>query len=515
MNLQPLNKDGEFTTWTHFDTAAWIDFNPSCVDLPSGRMLGVIRRDAVPPVPGHGSLWTVPLDDELMPVGQPTRLVARGEDPRVVRIGNRLYVFYAVIERDAEDRVCGSAMRLLECEMQGDKVVPMHHLELPKNPLGKAIDPNGRAGWEKNWVPFVVSPTEIALIYSHDPWEVLVLDVAPDGDQRRFKSAYRGPALSWCHGHVRGGTPPLPYSDDLLITFFHSSEVVGSRKLYMVGACTFDREPPFTLRSFTREPLLVAPYRSGAHRFGWNFAGSVVFPLGAQTRAQGFRLLCGLDDGVIGYFDVAAQELARRLQPTVIDTLTVHNVHGQSVQGRGEPLTLDPFDASSLHAARMLSLLCDHGGMFVDAAPGDGVAMLRLAYQFDRTLAFEPAVPARRRLARLLALNGLDAVEIDGRTLCGSEPTTLSLDALPLQDLRLLRIDHPTLAAAVLLGAGLTLRRHRPVVLLQMPADGLAAARVSALLQASNYSVEALFPFTPSRRLCLPLERRAEYGWLV
>lgn len=500
MSTAPLNRARALPTWPAFDPGAWLDFNPTCVDLPDGRPLGVIRRDRFPPVPGHGTLWTVPLDAALQPAGPPSPLLGRGEDPRAVRIGDRLFVFYAVIERDANDRVNGSSVRLGEFRIDGDALVPLRHLELPKNPLAKGDGP--RTAWEKNWVPFVVSPTEIGLVYSHEPWQVIVFAADPTDERRHFKAVHTGPALQWRHGEVRGGTTPVPWGEGQWISFFHSSVVIGSRKLYMVGACVFDAAAPFTPRLMTHEPLLVAPYHSGAHRFGWRFAGSVVFPLGARAHADGWRLLCGVDDGAVGTFDITRDELRARLAP-IGAPAALRNVHGDMLATRGEPLVLQDFEPGSVHAARLLDLLCGgEGGRFVDAAPADGAATLRLAPRFAHTLALA-ADP--KPLQRLAAINGVDTLELRA---------PIPVDALDLPTLALLRVDDAARAEPVLQGAFRTLQRCRPVLLLQLP-EGDAGTRVEALLAEAGYTCEALFPFTPARRLALPAERRAEFAWMV
>jgi hypothetical protein len=522
MHAAPLNRDTPFQPWPRLDPG-WIDFNPCCVQLPSGRWLGVIRRDAVPPEPGKGSLWTLPLTDDLQPAGPPTLLLARGEDPRAVRVGERVFVFHAIIERDAAGRVSGSAVRFLECAVDGapgdETLRPLQMIELPKNPLNKPRTGDPGEAWEKNWVPFVHRDDEIGLIYSHAPWEVLMMAAGGEDMRRRYTAAHRGTALHWAWGEIRGGTTPVrwqpaPDAEPQWLTFFHSSAVVASRKLYFVGACSFDTAPPFAPRLMTREPLLVAPYRTGAHQHGWRFAGSVVFPLGCQPTDRGFRLLCGLDDGLVAPFEVDTAALRERLLP-LDQALPAgpqpRNTDDQVLARNGEPLALGPFDDKALHLARLLDLLHPGGGLLVDAAPGDGMPLLRLAPRFERNWAWAEGADARR-LQRLLALN--DALD---RVSLSAPPPALALDSLPAEQTRglaLLRVDDADAVAVVLAGARQTLGRERPLVLLQLP-GGDDGARVQQMLTEAQYSCEALFPFTPTRRLAFPVERRAEFGWLV
>lgn len=504
MQRWPLNRHAAFDRWPAFDPGRWIDFNPTFVRLSAEHAVAIIRRDQFPPVPGKGTIWMVPVDAQMRPSGTPAMLINRGEDPRAVVIGNRLLLFYCVIDRDTEDRVCGSTMKLAEFEIEGGSGLTLRkHFQLPKNPLGLARPGDRGADWEKNWVPFVVSDTEVALIYSHDPWHVIVLDVDPATEARRFKGHHAGPVLKWRYGQIRGGTPPIAFDDERLITFFHSSLVVGSRKLYMVGACTFDRAAPHTPRAITRDPLLVAPYHSGAHRFGWRFAGSVVFPLGAERGGAGYRLLSGLDDGEIGSFAIPHEALAERLEPLDAETtFEVTDLDEQRLAGSGPLMLRDGAAATPtpLSMARFMEFLAGPGRSFVDTAAGDGTVVLTLVSQFRDVLAIEPAPRARKLLERNLALNALTHVKVRP---AGAE----SLDSLPLAEVDLIRIDDP----AVLAGAARLLRRCRPALLLRHgDHDALRAA-----LEGHGYALEPLFPREPEWALALPTERRSAWSWWV
>ncbi len=515
---RPLNVARAFEPWHHFDPGAWLDFNPSCLRLPDGRWFAVIRRDACPPIPGRGTVWTVPLDDRLQPIGRPTLLLARGEDPRAVCIGDRVFVFFAVIEGDATSGFTGSAVRLAECAVVEGQDGPALHVqqqfELPKNPLSKPLAGDTHEQWEKNWVPFPTGPRHVALIYSHEPWAVLLLDMGEPCGPKRFSEAHVGPALEWPWGEIRGGTVPVPHSenDDQLLTFFHSSTVVGGRKLYFVGACVFDAAAPFTPRQITPEPLLVAPYQSGALRFGWSFLGSVVFPLGAQPTDNGYRLLCGRDDGEIASFEIGSDELSSRLEDlTACMVPRVRNAYGETLATRGEPLAIGAFDQGALRAARLLDLLHPGGGLMIDAAPADGMFLARLACRFDRSLAFvkpDDAVALRR----LMAVNELPQPLLFDAS---AARTIDRLDPDELESLALLLIDDGSVAEPVISGAMAALGRSRPLLLLQLPASPAAAHRVLTLLADARYHVEAPFPFTPTRRLALPVERRHQYSWMV
>ncbi len=511
MQRWPLNRHAGWDVWPHFDPGRWIDFNPCVVRLPSGRLLALLRRDACPPVPGKGTVWQVPVDEALQPTGTPAPLLARGEDPRAVVLGTRLLLFYCVIDRDAEDRVCGSTMMLSEYEIDstpaGDTLRPVAGFQLPKNPIGAARPGDTAAAWEKNWVPFAVSPTAVALIYSHEPWQVLVLDCNPAASTRRFSASHAGPALRWRYGQVRGGTPPVPFGPGRWITFFHSSQVVGSRKVYFVGACVFGQEAPFQPLLVTRDPLLAAPYRSGAHRFGWRFAGSVLFPLGAQPGEAGYRLLCGIDDGEIGSFLVGHDALADRLEHIdALAGLELSDGDGQRLQTAG-PVLLGRPAAESWPLARLLELLGGRGRGFVDYGAGDGVASLTLADGFAHGLAVEPDAARRRTLQRNLAVNGLGPahVQVHG-------PID-SIDAAAPVAVDVMRIDAAPRLAAVLQGAAATIARDRPLLLMRLSGDEALDTPALAWLDAQAYDSQRLLAHHPLWCLALPRERRAAWAW--
>lgn len=507
MHRAALNRGRDFDRWPALDAGQWLDFNPTLVELPpsqGGGRLAIIRRDRCPPQPGRGTLWTLRVDDALRPVSAPRPLVGRGEDPRAVVIGDRLLVFYCVIDRDERDAVSGSTMVLAEFDLQHGEPVLRRQFALPKNPL-KLLRPEDRhAAWEKNWVPFVIDEGRVGLVYSHDPWHVIELSVAADSDERRFVGHHSGPALKWRHGHVRGGTTPLPWGPDRWISFFHASEVVGSRKMYTVGACTFDRQAPFAPRSITREPLVVAPYHSGAHRFGWAFAGSVVFPLGAMATPQGHRLLCGLDDGEIGSFDIRSGELQERLDPIDAEAAPPWRDGDESTWAPNGPV-LTAVENGSLPRARFLAQLLGQGRCFVDWGAGDGVASVLLAAGFDRVQAYDEQPARRRALQRLALVNGLAAVEV--------EPPPQRLDDCALGAVDLLRIDQPQQLPAVLDGAQALVERCRPVLFVHLHSDEAQAQAAVAWLEARGYDTRRLAVHHPNWLVALPSERRAAWSW--
>ena len=506
MNLPPLNASQEFVRWPSFTPGEWIDFNPTVVVLDDGRRLGLIRRDRVPPVPGEGSIWSVWLDEELRPISPPGLLIARGEDPRAVVLGNRLYVFFVVIEKGAGGEIQGSCMMLAEFDATVTPPQAIRTSRLPKNPAGKAELQH--VSWEKNWVPFVAGANQIALIYAHSPWTVLLLEVGAEAAV--FRNVFSSPGLSWPFGDIRGGTPPLSFGDDTLITFFHAPQVIGSRNVYMTGACVFENSPPYAPRLMTREPLLIAPYRSTVQRFGWPVLASVIFPLGAAVAADGFRLLCGLDDGEIGCFPLKAEQLADRLQPLAADSgAQLLCASGAVTSVPAGPL-LFAAEAESLPShlplARYLGMLPASAQTFVDLGAEEGLYAVYLSRNFARVIALESAKISWLR--RNLAANQLSNVE--------ALPLE-NLDthaALQFGDVGLIRINLPD-ASRMLDQLGDLIAARQPLILIHDNGAADQRQRCAERIAELGYALEALFPLAPNTVICTIARHRNACPWML
>lgn len=528
MRHRPLNADTSFELWPHFEPGRFIDFNPSFVRLPSGQAYAVIRRDRVPPVPGRGTVWAVAVDGEMCPGGSTFALVADGEDPRAVVLGEHVLVFYVRFERDADARITGTSMVLAEFDASSEPWQARAHFKLPKYPLGGA-PADSHPGWEKNWVPFVISDRQVGLIYSHDPWQVIVLDVAPHSSERRFEQAYKAEGLRWAYGGIRGGTPPLAWDDGELITFFHSSEVVGSRKSYLVGACVFEAQAPYRPLHITTEPLLASPYHGGMHRHGWAVAASVIFPLGCDAMAGGYRLLCGIDDGQIGSFVVPASAVRERLQalPRAASASVAHPAGG--TLAASEPLLLQPpwgaiEPAADLALLRFARMAAGSGRTLLDVGGDAGLFASGLAAGFKRVESVATTAAAAGWRARNFALNGLANVTqhlprpagtppAEAAAVVARAPWTLAT----LDDAAFIELDLVTLAvddtATALRGLVHALARDRPPLLLQLAADGSDRAAVVSVLAELGYPLDAVFPRTPRAALAVHPSRRAEMAW--
>jgi predicted GH43/DUF377 family glycosyl hydrolase len=473
----------------------------------------------------------VRVDALMQPVGLPIPILGHGTDPRVIRVGERVLVFYVVIERDGDGVINGSSVALSEFAVSGDLWVQIESFRFPKQPVERQLPDGVQPGWADGWVPFAIPSAEdaaqdgnvrVGLIYSHAPWDVMTLRVDA-GRPRRFETLYSAAGLHWEYGTIRGGTPPVAYDNSHLVTFFHAAQVTGSRNVYSVGACTFQARPPYAPVQMTAEPLLIAPYRSGVHRFGWRFAASVLVPLGAERTAGGYRLLCGHDDGEIAPFLVRHEDLAARLAPLGHDpaghgsTGSVHDYRG----GKSARLALrrllcvpDSIPAmAELPMVHFLRTIAGRGRCFVDVGARIGLYTMGLAPGFQRVLAFEPAPLSYGWLRRNAALN--DDAHISCEPVALGEAPMETLDARGLTDVDLLRIGGERCAIPVLRGAVRTIAASRPVMLIEIGENPARRQEVQAVMNELGYGLEFLFPFAPGLALCLPQERRHAYQWFI
>ncbi len=105
---------------------------------------------------------------------------------------------------------------------------------------------------EKNWSPFV-SENKLYVIYSDQLRIILEVDVNT-GSCREVARQHGN--YNWSLGTIRGGTPAC-LVNDVFLTVFHSSFPVNTSKgkAYVMGAYTFDKDPPFSIQSMTFSPI--------------------------------------------------------------------------------------------------------------------------------------------------------------------------------------------------------------------------------------------------------------------
>jgi FkbM family methyltransferase len=305
-------------------------------------------------------------------------------------------------------------------------------------------------------------------------------------------------------------------------------------------------KPPYSPLAFTPNPLLMAPYKDGLHRFGWPYAISVVFLNGADQMGKEFRLFGGRDDGELMEYTVSMAELETRLTPVAPEG------SGRLLDYRGKETPVElartlfvPDGArhsEELPMVHFLKALMGFGRTFVDVGAYIGLYTMGLAPRFDRVLAVEPSRFSYPWLARNIAVNGYqnvvsERVALSDRmgeqtlyilgqdgyadTLAPSNGITDSymvptqtLDSHGLHDVDLIKLDVQGHEMAVLDGAKQTIAASRPVILIDM-CDEAKRPPVQSALGEMGYSCDFMFPLTPNLALCLARERRHEFEWFI
>jgi predicted GH43/DUF377 family glycosyl hydrolase len=164
------------------------------------------------------------------------------EDARFLNVGNRIFIVFSdlpLLQTSGK-----FAMYFGELiEEQG-----MFVLKEPAKPLNylHAIQV------EKNWSPFS-SGDRLYVIYSDQPRVILEVDLNTGYCQEVTRTTLN---WNWNLGEIRGGTPAYLVNDTFL-TFFHSCFPAKTSKgrAYVMGAYTFDKDPPFSVRTLTPQPL--------------------------------------------------------------------------------------------------------------------------------------------------------------------------------------------------------------------------------------------------------------------
>ena len=153
------------------------------------------------------------------------------EDARLLNIGDRIFIIF----NDLPPLQMPGKFAMYFGELVEER--GMFVLKEPAKPLNylHAIQV------EKNWSPFSVGD-QLYLIYSDEPRVILEVDLNTGYCQEVARTTLN---WNWNLGEIRGGTPAYLVNDTFL-TFFHSSFSAKTRKgrAYVVGAYTFDKDPP-------------------------------------------------------------------------------------------------------------------------------------------------------------------------------------------------------------------------------------------------------------------------------
>jgi predicted GH43/DUF377 family glycosyl hydrolase len=162
---------------------------------------------------------------------------------------------------------------------------------------------------EKNW-QFFWQDDRLFAIYSHSPHVVIELD------GENVVNEWRTPGVKWSLGYPSGGTPPIPYDGNHLLTFFHAYKPDHRyHRRYNMGATLIENRPPFAAKHYSEAPILTASERDPlAPDPRWN--PLCVFPCGVIKSGDVFHVSSGVNDCRCAVSHIPANKL--KLRPMAI-----------------------------------------------------------------------------------------------------------------------------------------------------------------------------------------------------
>jgi predicted GH43/DUF377 family glycosyl hydrolase len=243
-------------------------FNPSIIRWNGDLLMSFrIRNQYLVSTFEIGLVW---LDEEFNPINNVQILDVRTihehefekeQDPRIVLIGDHLYIVYSndveVIDKGkafSTRRVCFAEISFKDSAFYAEAPQYMLHF------LGERA-----SRWEKNWVPFDYNE-DLLLAYSISPHKIF----KPEGFNSCDLLAQSQKRIPWQWGELRGGTPALRLNDTQYLAFFHSSLKMATKHSngiivphYVMGAYVFNAYPPFEITHISPEPIIAKKFYSG------------------------------------------------------------------------------------------------------------------------------------------------------------------------------------------------------------------------------------------------------------
>ena len=234
-----------------------------------------------------------------------------GEDPRSVKVGEKLYLFYNKGEEENPKR------RIMHLASLDPKTLSVNYT----TKLDRGLQPI-----EKNWAPFAHQGEDgqLALYceYNVSPHQVLAVE---DTQAPRYISCGCSDRRSdlellWNEewGPIRGGTGAQKIGDEYL-GFFHSAFLDDKGiSWYVMGAYTFEGKAPFRITRISKHPILFqgiydAPIRNTARA-----KLRAIFPCGFAIEScqgkQRLHVACGENDSSVKVVTMDAEALLRSLK---------------------------------------------------------------------------------------------------------------------------------------------------------------------------------------------------------
>lgn len=293
-------------------------FNPSIVRWKGSLLLSF--RTYNPNTRSTNPFGLVWLDENFDPISAPQIfelpfknpvLVSKQQDPRLVTVGERLFVVYNNILENITHKEM-RRMYISELMFDGNTFIASHpecitHFEGEKE-----------TRYEKNWPPFDYKG-QLYLSYSIIPHKVFHPILGTNTCETAFCSSR---IFKWDWGVPRGGTQAIIDGDHYL-GFFHSWVDVptvqsGGKKIthYVMGAYTFDSKPPFAITAVSPEPIVAKDFYEPPYYKTWKPL-RCVFPSGLILDKDYAWVAYGRQDHEMWIAKIDKKKLLKSLVPVV------------------------------------------------------------------------------------------------------------------------------------------------------------------------------------------------------
>lgn len=291
-------------------------FNPSIIRY-YGRILMSFREvSGICPQPQVGSfaychVGLVWLDEEMEITG-PIQMIFENypmQDPRLIMIGEQLYIIYADSPKSPNDpsRMCVSRL-----DFDGNTFTQVAPYAMTK------FDGESPQRPEKNWVPIDYHGV-LLFAYSLNPHKIL-MPLWIDGVCKTHVITYQ--KIDWKWGQMRGGTPAVEFEDGKYLAFFHSSKTMESDHSqgatiphYFMGAYIFDVNNNFSITHMSFEPIVGPGFYHGSTYDPYWHPVQVIFPCGLIMDHDHIWVSYGRQDHELWVVKMDRRQLLASLKP--------------------------------------------------------------------------------------------------------------------------------------------------------------------------------------------------------
>ena len=258
------------------------------------------------------------LNDQFEPITEPQVfelpfhnpvLRSKQQDPRLITVGDRLFVAYNNILEDITDKEM-RRMVVAELFYDGEKFTAGEPEYLKEY--------NGKKDWryEKNWTPFDYNG-QLLFSYSVIP-HTIVRPLLGTSTCETVASTRAN--FTWDWGMLSGGTQAFRDGDHYL-TFFHSwknaATIQSNGKIiahYVMGAYTFQAEPPFAITAISPQPIAAKDFYLPPYHKTWK-PMRCVFPGGLIIDEDYLWIAYGRQDHEIWIAKLDKEKLLQSLVP--------------------------------------------------------------------------------------------------------------------------------------------------------------------------------------------------------